>query len=352
MTITLYMPDGVAISATQERQAKAALYGGGAGRPLGGRSGFRVDTPADVLTVTTSSWTLKPCSAMIDPGASTHQGMYGWVSDNNITQASIPGSPVAQDSTLPRKDIYYIQISDPTAGDGTASVNSDVKYAAGTPNANPQAPALPPRSFLIATVNVPQVGGGSPTVVLNPARFVAAGGVLPIYSQAELDALPNKYDGLTIKRMDLPGRPDFAFDGTNWNGQAWTSYTPAWGGWANLGDGYQSSGSYMMIGPNLCTVRMKLKAGATNAALGGGNIAVTLPFTSAAGQATNGEGQWLGAGPGGGLQKIMLSNPESNNMAAIYTNPSGTAIAQAPGAAGFGYGPATEVHATITYRTA
>ena len=152
--------------------------------------------------------------------------------------------------------------------------------------------------------------------------------------------------------MDLPGRPDFAYDGSNWNGQAWTSYTPSWGGWIDLGAGYQSFGSYMMIGPNLCSVRMKLKAGSSGTNLGVGQLAVTLPFTSAPGQSTNGTGQWLGAGPGSGIQGIMLSNPESNNMASIFTVPTGTAIAQAPGAAGFGYGSLTEVHATLTYRTA
>ena len=351
MSIILLQPDGVPITAAAERQGSAVLYGGGAGRPLGGRSGFRIDTASDVFTATASAWTLKPCVAMIDPGVNT--GMYKWANTSNLTQASIPGSPVAPDATLPRKDIYYVQVNDSTAGDGSGAVSADVKYLAGTPNANPSAPALPARSFLIATVNVPQVGGGAPTVTLNPARFAAAGAPLPIYSQAEADAL-DKYDGLIIQRRDLPGEPQLTWStsANAWHGQVWTPYTPSWNGWFNLGPGYVSTGSYMMIGPNLCTVRMKLKAGGAGAALGTGNIAVTLPFVSAPGQSTNGEGQWLGSGPGGGLQKIMLSNPESNIAAAIYSNPSGTAIAQAPGAAGFGYGTPTEVHATITYRTA
>lgn len=201
MAILLYMPDGVAFTAQQERQAKAALYGGGANRPLGGRSGFRVDTPANVLTVTTTSWTLLPCSAMIDPGATTHQGMYGWASDANITQASIPNTPTPPDATLPRKDIYYIQVSDSTSGDGSGAVSAPVQYLAGTPNATPTAPTLPARSFLIATVTVPQNGGGNPTVVLNPARFAAAGGILPVGSDAEALALVQS-KGLTVSYSD------------------------------------------------------------------------------------------------------------------------------------------------------
>jgi hypothetical protein len=76
---------------------------------------------------------------------------------------------------------------------------------------------LPARSFLVGTITVPQVGGGSPTVVLNPARFVAAGGIQPVNSQAERDAL-DKYDGLTVRRSDLAGRPL-----QTWNGSVWLS---------------------------------------------------------------------------------------------------------------------------------
>lgn len=230
MTIILLQPDGVPISAKSERQGSAALYGGGANRPLGGRSGFRVDTASDVLTVTTTSWTLKPCAAMIDPGASVDQGMYGWANTSNLT-----GTPTPQDSTLPRKDIYYVQVSDSTSGDGSGAVNADVKYLAGTPSsATPlPAPTLPARSHLIATVTVPQVGGGSPTVVLNPARFVAAGGLLPISSNAERATL-TPYDGMAIARTDYDGIE--IFDGTSWGGPLTaTLVTPPDSGWQIAG---------------------------------------------------------------------------------------------------------------------
>lgn len=196
MTTTLYMPDGVEINATQERQAKAATHGAGANRPLGGRSGFRVDTPADVLTVTATSWTLKPCAAMIDPGASAHQGMYGWSSDSNIT-----GAPTAPDATYPRKDIYYIQVNDSSAGDGSGALTAPVLYLAGTPSASPTAPALPVRSFLIGTSTVPQTGAGAPTVLLNPARYAAAGGILPVADDAEALGLSHS-KGLTVAWPD------------------------------------------------------------------------------------------------------------------------------------------------------
>ena len=121
MTITLLAPDGVQITAKQERQAKAAQHGAGADRRLGGRSGFRVDTPSTVLTATSTTWTLAPCSAMIDPGTVAYQGMYGWSSDANIT-----GNVTAADATNPRKDIVFIRLNDSSAGDGTSGTPSAV----------------------------------------------------------------------------------------------------------------------------------------------------------------------------------------------------------------------------------
>lgn len=210
MTITLLAPDGVPITAQQMRQASAALYGGGANRPLGGRSGFRADTASTVFSATSTTWTLNPCSAMIDPGASTYQGMYGWATD-----AAVTGAVTAANATNPRKDIVYIQVNDSSAGDGSGALNANVLYLAGVPAASPVAPALPARSFLVGTITVPQSGGGAPTVVMNPARFVAAGGILPVYSVAERDALV-KYDGLAVRRMDLARRLVETWDGTAW----------------------------------------------------------------------------------------------------------------------------------------
>jgi hypothetical protein len=214
MTITFLQPDGVPITAQAERQGSAALYGGGADRRLGGRSGFRVDTPSNILTATSTTWTLTPCSAQIDPGATTHQGMYGWATDANVT-----GSVTAADATNPRKDIVYIQINDSTAGDGSGATTANVSYLAGTPapvgEGTPAAPTLPARSFLVGTISVPVSGGGSPTVVLNPARFVAAGGVLPVSSQTEMDAL-TPYKGMEVYRSDLD-----LF--CRYNGAAWSA---------------------------------------------------------------------------------------------------------------------------------
>lgn len=211
MTISFFAPDGVELSATQFRQTHAAQYGGGANRPLGGRSGFRVDTASDVFTATSTTWTLKPSSAMIDPGALTHQGMYGWATSENVT-----GSVDAADATLTRYDRVWIRLNDSTAGDVSGAVSANLEYQAGTAGAGVPI-AVPNRCFLVADITVPPAGGGSPTVQVNPARFAAAGAPLPVYSQTERDALI-EYDGLTVQRRDLAGRPL-----QTWNGSEWRS---------------------------------------------------------------------------------------------------------------------------------
>lgn len=195
MATVLRMTDGVPLTAQEERQAWAAWHGAGSGRRLGGRSGWRADVPSNVLTASSTTWTLGPCAAAIDPGATTHQGMYGWSTDSNVT-----GAVTAADATYARKDIVYIQVNDSTAGDGSGAVNADVKYLAGTASATPAVPALPARSFLVGTISVPVAGGGSPTVQLNPARYVAAGGVLPV-TDAEAAALVQS-PGLTVSYPD------------------------------------------------------------------------------------------------------------------------------------------------------
>ena len=217
MTITLLAPDGVAVTAQQERQARAAGHGGGSGRQLGGRSGFRVGTPSNILTATSTTWTLGPCALELDPGASTHQGMYGWASDANIT-----GEMRAANATYSRKDIVYIQVNDSSAGDGSGAINANPVYAYGPEDGTNNAPTLPPRSFLLGTISVPVAGGGSPTVIRNPAVYVAAGAVLPVYSQAERDAL-TPYVGLEVQRMDLAQISTTGIR-EKWNGTTWDHF--------------------------------------------------------------------------------------------------------------------------------
>jgi hypothetical protein len=223
---------------------RAPLLGNPTGRVLGARSGWRVGTSSSVVSVTSTTWTLNPCAAMIEPAAMLYQGAYPWVTD-----AAITGSVTAADATNPRIDILYIQINDSSAGDGSGSLSAPVGYLAGVAAATPVAPTLPPRSFLVATINVPKSGGGSPTAVFNAQYFVASGAVLPVMSQAERDGL-TPYDGFRVMRMDTPARYIQTWNGTAWDGPG--TITPAAltikSGWSNRGAGFATPGAYRSAG--------------------------------------------------------------------------------------------------------
>lgn len=225
MTITCQPMDATAgspaYSAQNERQNMAPLYGGGGGVVLGARSGWRVGTPSNILSVTSTAWTLGPSSAVITPGAATAQGSYRWATDANITAANNLTPP---DATYDRKDIVYIQVNDSSSGDGSGALTAPVSYLAGTPLAIPVAPTLPARSFLVGTITVPKVSGGAPTAVLNPAVFVAAGADLPISSDTERASL-TPYSDQIIWRTDLHLRQ--RWNGTRWVGGRWSLATKA-----------------------------------------------------------------------------------------------------------------------------
>ncbi len=70
-----------------------------------------------------------------------------------------------------------------------------IEIVTGIPGAAPNAPALPPASLLLKQLTVP--ASGSIAVGGIVPRTVASGGVLPVASVAERDALP-AYDGLVV----------------------------------------------------------------------------------------------------------------------------------------------------------
>jgi hypothetical protein len=344
MTITFLQPDGVAITAQQFRQGQAATHGGGSGRRLGGRSGFRVDTPSNILTASSTTWTLTPCAAMIDPGASTHQGMYGWSTDANVT-----GSVTAADVTNPRKDIVYIQINDSSAGDGSGALTANVSYLAGTPAGTPSAPTLPARSFLVGTISIPIAGGGSPTVVRNPAVFVAAGGILPVYSQAERDALTG-YDGLTVRRNDLPTKPVqvWTADASKWlttNGPG-IIYVPIWSGVTDFGTGGALTGTYWVDGDRV-HVRSKARFG-SGGIMGTGAVFCPLPSGyPIAGVESTALGSGVHVTAGGQVRPLVVFTG-SSTTASVWAP---TIPVQTPGTASYTAGNGDYFEISISYQT-
>jgi hypothetical protein len=158
MTITFLAPDGVAITAQQERQAKAALF-------VAAMAARSVAAQASALT--------PPPRPRGDDDDMDAEALLG---DDRPRRDHPPGHvrvvhgrrrhrPVtASDVTYDRKDIVYVQINDSSAGDGSGALTANVYYLAGTPSATPYR-ARPSRPVVPARHHhVPKTGGGSPTV--------------------------------------------------------------------------------------------------------------------------------------------------------------------------------------------
>jgi hypothetical protein len=274
-----------AYSAKNARQAQAALYGNPTGRVFGTRSGWRVGTLSSIVSVTSTTWTLNPCACMIEPAASLYQGCYGWASDDVIN-----GPMTAADGTNPRIDILYIQVNDSSAGDGSGGLSAPVSYLAGTPApAGTQvAPPLPPRSFLVATIAVPKLAAGSPTVTFNQTYFVAAGGVLPVMSATDFATLV-PYPGMAVCRRDLPHAPIWTYDGAAWNGDGAAVPLILPGGYVAKGSGFATPSVYRSGGRNWLMGAISTNVASLNITAGSTYIAATLPagFAPAAGAAVN-----------------------------------------------------------------
>lgn len=192
------------------RQTQAPFLAGAlAGRPLGARSGVRPGTSPTTVTATTTTWSCGPHAGVLDVQAAAEAGPYTFAID-----AAVTGAMTAANASNPRIDIIYDQMTD-TAEDGTGNVAATVspKYLAGTAAAVPTAPAAPARSIVLARINVPRSGAGNPSVTWVAPHAVGAGGMLPVWDQAERDAL-TKSEPLLIWRLDKHWAEI-------WNGSGW-----------------------------------------------------------------------------------------------------------------------------------
>lgn len=260
-----------AYSAQQFRQAMSALMVPGTTRILGTTSGYCPGRQPSTLTVTTTTWTIGPFAAIIDPAFTTTQAPYLIATDANNTAANVS----AANATNPRIDILYAQVND-TDIDSSGSRNVTVAYLAGTAAASPTPPATPARSFVLATINVPQSGGGSPTITVNSTFAVASGGVLPVSSSTVYPATP--YKGMTI--YDLALGYELAYNGSAWaptSVGAWTTYTPTWtaaSGGTSIGNGGISA-SFQVVAKTLL-LRLYCAFGSTTT-FGTGSWSFSLP---------------------------------------------------------------------------
>lgn len=178
--------NGVEYSGDDERLLHSALLMRSGSGAFAARSGRRpgggVPT-ADGLTITV------PADSGVIYDASFGGGPWLWAlpAAKAVTLSERPGSGSSRIDVIVAR-IY--NISDPVQRELKIEV---VQGAAGS---TPSKPTLPPMSAEVATVTVP--ASGALTIVANTTRTVAAGGVLPVATTAERDALPAPHAGLTV----------------------------------------------------------------------------------------------------------------------------------------------------------
>jgi len=180
------------------------------GVPLAGRQGLRPmgGSNANIVTLAGSTITVGLHAGVVAPGWATTTGSY----DVALTVAETHSLTPA-DATNPRKDIVIGRVYDHDESPGGLRLYRS-EYIAGSANASPAEPAVPQGALRIATIDVPQTGGGS-AVVTNNYRFEAsAGGVLPVRDTTDRDAIVNPYTGMTVYRMDRGWLE--MYDGSAW----------------------------------------------------------------------------------------------------------------------------------------
>jgi hypothetical protein len=196
------------------RQTQAPLlFGATAARPLGARSGVRPGTSSATVTATSTVWTVKPHAGIVDLETAAEAGPYAYAIDADVT-----GAVTAANATNPRKDIVYVQLDDPAESDGSTVPAITPKYLAGTAAATPAAPATPARSMVLAEINVPVSGGGSPTVVWKAPRSAAAGGIVHVRDATDLATLLPYASAETPVYADQAGTLLVSKDGSTWQG--------------------------------------------------------------------------------------------------------------------------------------
>ena len=187
MVATLHAANGTFTPRSLRQIIGALIHGTKATRPLGARSGVAYGTPTTTVTATSTTWTVQPHTGVIDAQTAAEAGPYMYAID-----AAATGAVTAAHATYARKDIVWVRVDD-NAEDGSGSTQVVAGYTAGTASASPAVPTPPAspvtRYLILAVINVPASGGGSPTVTWQAPYAVAAGGIIPVRTTTERDAI-------------------------------------------------------------------------------------------------------------------------------------------------------------------
>ena len=229
MTIAIFPADSLTYAAKADRIANALeLPGTTSARPLGSMSGVRVGTPTDTVSVAGSTVTIKTHVGVIDKHTGADSGPFRYAVTANETLTL-----TAPHATLPRIDLITLRVDAPELSDGTGAPAVVAVRTTGTAAGSPVAPApATTRELTLATVLVPQSGGGSAVVTWSAPYVPAAGGIIPVRTNTERDALHVAYPGTTdaplyVHRKDATAGSRLEVnDGSGWSAVGSTPVTP------------------------------------------------------------------------------------------------------------------------------
>lgn len=274
--ICLPIDAGGPFPAAQHRVAQSPLFTGGIGRPLGARSGVRAFAEPVVTIASTTTFTVSPFSAIVDPGTALSVGAYlvAFLATETVTYGVADGSATRVD------DVSVVVPDDPAGAFG------NVAKIVVTPGiAGGAAGVTPARAMQLGQLTVPKAGTGS--AVFAPSRIVtvANGGILPTYASWQR---PNpdagRYvDDVTAGKL-LRGNGtgfDTVADKTAY--QPWVAYAPIFGGNdGSVATGATVTGSYRRTG-SICDVKGQIVTGATGLPTGAYRVSLPVPAANTSG---------------------------------------------------------------------
>lgn len=240
--------NGVEYAAVDERRMDSALLmPGPVSAPFSARPGRRVNGAG--LTVSVGggpeAWTVSTGAGVIYDPAYASQGAWRFEIPSAVS-ANLPARPGVGQSRI---DLIVARIYDPGAlGSGLAEVK--IERVNGASGASPSAPSLPALSVELARMTVP--ASGTITVTPSTRRTVAAGGVLPVATTAEMEDLETDglaYPGLTV--YNLQTKSLFTYDGTEFQGDSGWITPSMGGGWtANADTAYRRKAGLVTVNLN------------------------------------------------------------------------------------------------------
>jgi len=174
--------------------------------------------------------------------------------------------------------------------------------------------------------------------------------IIPVTTQAQRDALTDKFVGMTVRRLDFRGTLEY-WDGSGWVSERGIAYTPIWSGVADFGSGGSLTGTYWVRGDQV-TVRAKAKFGdsalSDAGAMGTGAVFCPLP----AGYPIAGvENVTLGTGfhvTAGGIISSLVVFASNSTTASVWVG--GTPV-KTPGEAGLTGAIGNYMEIAMTYQT-